>query len=118
VRDLFGLGDVPDVVFAPDALNGFGFETSTAFRADPFSPSALDATGHSHGIHPSTVPCSGRVELNVDVDDIDQRDEFVFDAGGVRVKRVVWTILVSFNSDQLAVQPLVEGKRGEYTRCT
>lgn len=63
----------------------------------------------------ATVPCSGCVELNVDVDDINQRDEFVFDAGGVKVTRVVWTILVSFNSDQLAVQPLVDDKRGKYT---
>jgi Protein of unknown function (DUF1592)/Protein of unknown function (DUF1588)/Protein of unknown function (DUF1595)/Protein of unknown function (DUF1585)/Protein of unknown function (DUF1587) len=35
VRDLFDFGDLPDVVFSPDALNGFGFETSTAFRVDP-----------------------------------------------------------------------------------
>jgi hypothetical protein len=35
VRDLFGPGDAPEVVFAPDALNGFGFETSTALRVDP-----------------------------------------------------------------------------------
>lgn len=35
VRDLFGSGDSPDVVFAPDALNGFGFETSSALRVDP-----------------------------------------------------------------------------------
>jgi hypothetical protein len=35
VRDLFGSGEAPDVVFAPDALNGFGFETSTALRVDP-----------------------------------------------------------------------------------
>jgi hypothetical protein len=61
------------------------------------------------------VPCSGCVELNVDVDDINQRDEFVFDAGGVRVTRVVWTVLVNFNSDQLALQPLVDDKRGKYT---
>jgi hypothetical protein len=63
----------------------------------------------------ASVPCSGCVELNVDVDDINQRDEFVFDAGGVQVTRVVWTILVSFNSDQLAVQPLIDDKRGKYT---
>jgi hypothetical protein len=64
---------------------------------------------------PAPLPCSGCVELNVDVNDINQRDEFVFDAGGVRVTRVVWTILVNFNSDQLAVQPLVDDKRGKYT---
>ncbi|MEO8178539.1 MAG: DUF1592 domain-containing protein [Deltaproteobacteria bacterium] len=35
LRDLFGSGASPDVVFAPDARNGFGFETSTALRVDP-----------------------------------------------------------------------------------
>jgi hypothetical protein len=64
---------------------------------------------------PAAPPCSGCLELNVQVDDINQRDEFVFDAGGVRVTRVVWTILVSFNSDQLAVQPLIDDKRGKYS---
>jgi hypothetical protein len=61
------------------------------------------------------VPCAGCLELNVDVDDINQRDEFVFAANGVRVTRVVWTILVNFNSDQLAVQPFVNDKHGKYT---
>jgi hypothetical protein len=75
-------------------------------------PAFQAASGVPQG---ATVPCSGCVELNVDVDDINQRDEFVFDAGGVRVTRVVWTILVNFNSDQLAVQPLVDDKRGKYT---
>ncbi|MEO8178537.1 MAG: hypothetical protein ABI895_06865 [Deltaproteobacteria bacterium] len=77
--------------------------TLPAFEAAPAVPVA------------ASPPCSGCVELNVDVNDINQRDEFVFDAGGVRVTRVVWTILVSFNSDQLAVQPLVDDKRGKYT---
>ena len=35
VRDLFGSDAAPDAMFAPDALNGFGFETSNAFRVDP-----------------------------------------------------------------------------------
>jgi hypothetical protein len=61
------------------------------------------------------VPCAGCLELQVDVDDINQRDEFAFAANGVRVTRVVWTILVNFNSDQLAVQPFVNDKRGKYT---
>jgi hypothetical protein len=61
------------------------------------------------------VPCAGCLELNVHVDDINQRDEFVFPGNGVRVTRVVWTILVNFNSDQLAVQPFVNDKYGKYT---
>jgi hypothetical protein len=64
---------------------------------------------------PATVPCAGCVELQVDVSDINQRDEFAFDARGARITRVVWTLLVSFNSDQLAVQPFVDKERGKYT---
>lgn len=67
------------------------------------------------GATPATVPCSGCVELNVDVNDINQRDEFVFAAGGTPVTRVVWTIRVNFNSDQLAVQPFVDTQYGKYT---
>jgi hypothetical protein len=61
------------------------------------------------------APCTGCVELNVDVDDINQRDEFALDVGGVRVTKVTWTIRVNFNSDQLAVQPFIDGKYGKYT---
>jgi hypothetical protein len=71
--------------------------------------------GPTPGAAPSSVPCSGCVELNVDVNDINQRDEFVFAAGGAPVTRVVWTIRVNFNSDQLAVQPFIDTKRGKYT---
>lgn len=60
-------------------------------------------------------PCAGCVELQVDVSDINQRDEFALALGGIRVKRVSWTLLVSFNSDQLAVQPFVDGATGRYT---
>lgn len=60
-------------------------------------------------------PCSGCVELNADVNDINQRDDFVFSAGGVNVTRVVWRIIVPFNSDQLFVQPFVDSSYGTYT---
>jgi hypothetical protein len=60
-------------------------------------------------------PCSGCVELNADVNDINQRDSFVFSAGGVSVTRVVWTIIIPFNSDQLFVQPFVDSNYGTYT---
>lgn len=60
-------------------------------------------------------PCSGCVELNMRVDDINQRDEFVFSAGGVAVTRVVWTLIIPFNSDQLFVQPFVDSAYGTYT---
>ena len=62
-----------------------------------------------------TAPCSGCVELNVDVNDINQRDDFVFNAGGVNVTRVVWSLIIPFNSDQLFVQPFVNGSYGTYT---
>jgi hypothetical protein len=61
------------------------------------------------------VPCSGCVELNAYVNDINQRDEFAFRAAGLPLTRVVWTILVNFNSDQLAVQPFVDDVYGKYT---
>jgi hypothetical protein len=64
---------------------------------------------------PPAIPCSGCMELNVDVNDINQRDEFVFAVDGSRVTRVVWSIRVNFNSDQLAVQPLIDSERGKYT---
>lgn len=35
VRDLFGIDESPDSTFAPDALNGFGFDTSADLRVDP-----------------------------------------------------------------------------------
>jgi hypothetical protein len=60
-------------------------------------------------------PCSGCVELNLDVNDINQRGTFVFNGGGGNVTRVVWTIIVPFNSDQLFVQPFVDNNYGTYT---
>jgi uncharacterized protein DUF1592/uncharacterized protein DUF1588/uncharacterized protein DUF1595/uncharacterized protein DUF1587/uncharacterized protein DUF1585 len=35
VQDLFGIDDSPDAAFAPDALNGFSFDTSNDLRVDP-----------------------------------------------------------------------------------
>lgn len=61
------------------------------------------------------APCSGCVELNVDVNDINQRNSFVFAGGGNNVTRVVWTIIVPFNSDQLFVQPFVDNNFGTFT---
>ena len=34
VQDLFGITDTPADAFAPDALNGFGFDTSIDLRVD------------------------------------------------------------------------------------
>jgi hypothetical protein len=64
---------------------------------------------------PAAPPCSGCVELSVYVNDINQRDEFTFSAGDVPITRVVWTIRVTFNSDQLAVQPFVDDVYGKFT---
>ncbi len=60
-------------------------------------------------------PCSGCVELNMDVNDINQRDDFVFNAGASGVTRVVWSLIIPFNSDQLFVQPFVDSSYGTYT---
>jgi hypothetical protein len=35
VQDLFGIDESPDGAFAPDALNGFNFDTSNDLRVDP-----------------------------------------------------------------------------------
>ena len=64
---------------------------------------------------PPPPPCSGCVELSVVLNDINQRDEFALDARGASVTRVTWTLLVNLNSDQLAVQPFVNDRKGKYT---
>jgi hypothetical protein len=61
------------------------------------------------------APCTGCVELSAYVNDINQRDEFAFSAPGKPITRVVWTLRVNFNSDQLAVQPFVDDVYGKYT---
>jgi hypothetical protein len=64
----------------------------------------------------TVVPCSGCVELSAIVDDINQRSQFTFNTGGVQgVTRVVWTILLPFNSDQLFIRSIVNGSDGPYT---
>jgi hypothetical protein len=60
-------------------------------------------------------PCTACVEFRVDVDDINQRDNFVFGASATNVTRVVWTLIVPFNSDQLFVQPFVDSAYGTFT---
>ena len=61
---------------------------------------------------PAVAPCTGCLELSLHVSDIDQHDEFAFDAGGAAITRVVWTLLVTFNSDELTVQPFINDRRG------
>ena len=61
-------------------------------------------------------PCVGCVELQMLVNDINQRDEFMFNLGGMAgVTRVTWNIIVPVNSDQLFVQPFVDNAYGTYT---
>lgn len=62
---------------------------------------------------PPPAPCTGCVELSVYLNDVDQHDDFAFDAGGASVTRVVWTLATNFNSDQLVVQPFVDSRRGK-----
>lgn len=64
---------------------------------------------------PPPAPCTACVELSVYLNDIHQHDDFAFDAGGATVTRVVWTLATNFNSDQLAVQPFVDARRGAPT---
>ena len=99
--------DDPEAVLALD---------EPATNAAPPGTDVASSGGASRAVAPTPpVPCSGCVELRVDVNDINQRDEFVFAAGGAPITRVVWTVRVNFNSDQLAVQPFVDGKYGPYT---
>jgi hypothetical protein len=77
--------------------------------------SALDIPVFDQATDDLGPPCSGCVELNLDVSDINQRDEFAFDAGGAAVTSITWTLVVPFNSDQLFVQPFVGGAYGTYT---
>lgn len=82
----------------------------TAGLVEPASPSTPATATRA-----PAIPCTGCIELQVDVDDINQRDEFAFMTDGSPITRVVWTLRVNFNSDQLAVQPFVDGERGKYT---
>jgi hypothetical protein len=61
------------------------------------------------------IPCTGCVELSAILDDINQRSDFTFNAGGVMATRVVWTLLLSFNSDQLFIRSIVDANEGPYT---
>ncbi|MEY2934790.1 MAG: hypothetical protein RL033_5539 [Pseudomonadota bacterium] len=63
----------------------------------------------------TVIPCSGCVQLSAIVDDINQRSQFTFNAGGEQATRVVWTILLPFNSDQLFIRSIVNGGDGPYT---
>jgi hypothetical protein len=93
-----------------------GSAGSVGASASPQPPEAGEEVEIPVSEAPVDVPpCSGCVELNVDVSDINQRDDFAFDVGAVNVTRVVWTIVVPFNSDQLFVQPFVDQSYGTYT---
>ncbi|HEY6729112.1 MAG TPA: DUF1592 domain-containing protein [Polyangiaceae bacterium] len=67
VQDLFGITDSPATAFAPDALNGFGFETSIDLQVDarlgPQYRAAAEALAErvvSDGeVFAEVVPCSG-----------------------------------------------------------
>ncbi len=60
-------------------------------------------------------PCSGCIEISAVIDDPNQSNDFAIDVGGVQVTRVVWSILIPFNSDQLFIRSVVDGNDGAYT---
>jgi hypothetical protein len=91
---------------------------------DPADPTPLDPATDSDDVEIPTfetpppvtaVPCTGCVQLSAIVDDINQRSQFNFNVGGVQATRVVWTILLPFNSDQLFIRSVVNGSDGPYT---
>lgn len=67
---------------------------------------------------PLPPPCSTCAELNMHVDDINQRANFALTVGGgnpISTTRVIWTLIIPFNSDQLFVQPYAGSASGAYT---
>ncbi len=121
--DNAGSPGVDDLDRPPGMPIGQGVSSGGALPApgaDPAPPDESAAAGEELGIPVfappvEAAPCSGCVELNVDVNDINQRDNFVFSPGTVTVTRVVWTVVVPFNSDQLFVQPFVDNVYGTFT---
>jgi hypothetical protein len=61
-----------------------------------------------------SVPCGGCVELNVVVNDINQRNDFEFTIEEAAITRIVWTLVTPFNSDQLFIRSLINGVTGPY----
>lgn len=88
--------------------------TTPAPQAPGVAPDELEIPIFEAPVTP-LVPCSGCVELSAIVDDINQRSQFTFSAGSAQVTRVVWTILLPFNSDQLFIRSIVNGSDGPYT---
>jgi hypothetical protein len=102
----------------PDELEGDDVDP------DPTAPAPADPVTDSDDVEIPTfetpppitpAPCTGCVELSAIVDDINQRSQFNFNVGGVQATRVVWTILLPFNSDQLFIRSVVNGSDGPYT---
>lgn len=81
VQDLFGITDSPAAAFAPDALNGFGFETSIELEVDarlgPQYRAAAEALAEraveDDEVFAAIVPCSS--------DDADCSDQFISEFG-------------------------------------
>ena len=92
-------------------------ETTTALPLDPTAPDPDDVEIPVFEMPPAqaVAPCSGCVELSAVIDDINQRNDFSFNAGGVAITGVTWTILLPFNSDQLFIRSFVNGTDGTYT---
>lgn len=68
---------------------------------------------------PQPPPCSTCAELNMRVDDVNQRATFALTVeaaeGTALATQVVWTLIIPFNSDQLFIQPNAGGTSGNYT---
>lgn len=92
-------------------------ETNTPLPLDPSTPDPDDVEIPVFEMPPvqAVAPCSGCVELSAVIDDINQRNDFSFNAGGVAITGVTWTIVLPFNSDQLFIRSFVNGTDGTYT---
>ena len=92
-------------------------ETTTPLPLDPDQrdPDDVEIPVFETPAPEVVAPCTGCVELSAVIDDINQRSDFTFNAGGVAITGVTWTILIPFNSDQLFMRSFVNGSDGTYT---
>jgi len=112
-----GFGRPPGMAIGQGAGDEDDGETTTPLPLDPSAPDPDDVEIPVFETPPPQVvaPCTGCVELSAVIDDINQRSDFTFDAGGVAITGVTWTILIPFNSDQLFMRSFVNGTDGTYT---
>ncbi|HKO92013.1 MAG TPA: hypothetical protein VJU61_12710 [Polyangiaceae bacterium] len=113
-----GFGRAPGMAIGqgPGDDEGDDGETTPPLPLDPAASDPDDVEIPVFETPPEVlIPCTGCVELSAVIDDINQRSDFTFNAGGVAITGVTWTLLIPFNSDQLFIRSFVNGTDGAYT---